>query len=110
MSNKPRIFKRPQTSPEVSEAFDTPVIVCPVEAAADEPRMFYNPVTNEPFLFIGEKVVNEIKHVQLRNEITGDMLLLTEASILERFSEKEVNTGQVTKNRMMRLSRMFQRS
>jgi len=38
------------------------------------------------------------------------MLLLTEASILERFSEKEVNTGQVTKNRMMRLSRMFQRS
>ncbi|MDA9132692.1 hypothetical protein N9K58_05455 [Alphaproteobacteria bacterium] len=103
-------FRRPQTSPEVSEAFDASVIVYPVEAAADKPRMFYNPVTNEPFSLVGEKILNEITHFQLRNEITGDMLLLTEASILERFSEKEVNTGQVTKNRMMRLSRMFQRS
>jgi len=104
------MLKRPQTSPEVSEAFDASVIVYPVEAAADKPRMFYNPVTNEPFSLVGEKILNEITHFQLRNEITGDMLLLTEASILERFSEKEVNTGQVTKNRMMRLSRMFQRS
>ena len=110
MSNNHVIFKRPQTSPEVSEAFDASVIVYPVEAAADKPRMFYNPVTNEPFSLVGEKILNEITHFQLRNEITGDMLLLTEASILERFSEKEVNTGQVTKNRMMRLSRMFQRS
>lgn len=94
----------------MSEAFDASVIVYPVEAAADKPRMFYNPVTNEPFSLVGEKILNEITHFQLRNEITGDMLLLTEASILERFSEKEVNTGQVTKNRMMRLSRMFQRS
>ena len=104
------MLKRPQTSPEVSEAFDASEIVYPVEAAADKPRMFYNPVTNEPFSLVGEKILNEITHFQLRNEITGDMLLLTEASILERFSEKEVNTGQVTKNRMMRLSRMFQRS
>ena len=104
------MLKRPQTSPEVSEAFDASVIVYPVEAAADKPRMFYNPVTNEPFSLVGEKILNEITHFQLRNEITGDMLLLTEASILERFSEKEVNTGQVTKNRMMRLRRMFQRS
>ena len=110
MSNNPIMLKRPQTSPEVSEAFDASVIVYPVEAAADKPRMFYNPVTNEPFSLVGEKILNEITHFQLRNEITGDMLLLTEASILERFSEKEVNTGQVTKNRMMRLSRMFQRS
>jgi len=110
LSNNPIMLKRPQTSPEVSEAFDASVIVYPVEAAADKPRMFYNPVTNEPFSLVGEKILNEITHFQLRNEITGDMLLLTEASILERFSEKEVNTGQVTKNRMMRLSRMFQRS
>ena len=110
MSNNLTIFRRPQTLPEVSEAFDASVIVYPVEAAADKPRMFYNPVTNEPFSLVGEKILNEITHFQLRNEITGDMLLLTEASILERFSEKEVNTGQVTKNRMMRLSRMFQRS
>jgi len=110
LSNKPRIFKKPQTLSEGSERFDTPVIVDLIDAAADEPRMFYNPVTNEPFSLVGEKVLNEITHFQLRNEITGDMLLLTEAAILERFSENEVNTGQVTKNRMMRLSRMFQRS
>ena len=45
-----------------------------------------------------------------RNEITGDMLLLTETAILERFSEKEVDPDRVTKNRMIRLSRMFRLS
>jgi len=97
LSNNPIMLKRPQTSPEVSEAFDASVIVYPVEAAADKPRMFYNPVTNEPFSLVGEKILNEITHFQLRNEITGDKLILTETAILERFSEKDVNTGQVQK-------------
>ncbi|MDC0102674.1 hypothetical protein OAJ39_09830 [Alphaproteobacteria bacterium] len=110
MSNKPRIFKKSQTLDECSERFDTPVIVDLIDAAADEPRMFYNPVTNEPFSLVGEKILNEITHFQLRNEITGDKLILTETAILERFSEKDVNTGQVAKSRMIRLSRMFQHS
>ena len=110
MSNKPRIFKRPQTLAEVSEKSYTSVIVDIIDAAADEPRMFYNQVTGEPFSLVREKVLNEIKHFQLRNEITGDMLLLTETAILERFSEKEVDPDRVTKNRMIRLSRMFRRS
>ena len=107
MSNKPRIFKRPQTSPEVSEAFDASVIVCPVEAAADKPRILYSAVTNEPFLFIGEKVVNEIKHVQLRNEITGDMLLLSEEALKHKFSKEEVNPKEVADKRMAKLSGML---
>ena len=109
LSNKPRIFKRPQTSPEVSEAFDASVIVYPVEAAADKPRILYSAVTNEPFLFIGEKVINEIKHVQLRNEITGDMLLLSEESLKHKFSNEEVNPKEVADKRMTKVSNMLKR-
>ena len=110
MSNKPRIFKRPQTSPEVSEAFDASAIVDPIDAAADEPRILYSAVTNEPFLFIGEKVVNEIKHVQLRNEITGDMLLLSEEALKHKFSKEEVNPKEVADKRMTKVSNMLKRA
>ena len=109
MSNKPRISKRPQTSPEVSEAFDASVIAYPVEAAADKPRRLYNAVTNQPFLFIGEKVVNEIKHVQLRNEITGDMFLVSEEALEHKFSKEEVNPKDVANKRMAKLSGMLKR-
>ena len=109
MSNNPIIFKRPQTSPEVSEAFDASVIVYPVEAAADKPRRLYNAVTNQPFLFIGEKVVNEIKHVQLRNEITGDMLLLSEEALKHRFSNEEVSSKDIADKRVTKVSNMLKR-
>ena len=109
MSNKPRIFKRPQTSPEVSETFDASVIVYPVEAAADKPRILYSAVTNEPFLFIGGKVVNDIKHVQLRNEITGDMLLLSEEALEHKFSKEEVSSKDVADKRMTKLNNILKR-
>ena len=109
MSNNPRIFKRPQTSTEVSEAFDTLAIVYPVDAAADKPRVLYSAVTNEPFSLIGEKVVNEIKHVQLRNEITGDMLLLSEEALKHKFSNEELNPKDVADKRMTKLSSMLKR-
>ena len=109
MSNNHVIFKRPQTSPEVSEAFDASVIAYPVEAAADKPRRLYNAVTNQPFLFIGEKVINEIKHVQLRNEITGDMLLLSDEALKHKFSNEEVNPKEVADKRMAKVSNMLRR-
>ena len=109
MSNNPIIFRRPQTLPEVSEAFDASVIVYPVEAAADKPRILYSAVTNEPFLFIGEKVINEIKHVQLRNEITGDMLLLSDEALKHKFSNEEVNPKEVADKRMAKVSNMLRR-
>jgi hypothetical protein len=109
LSNKPRISKRPQTSPEVSEAFDASVIAYPVKAAADKPRILYSAVTNEPFLFIGKKVVNEIKHVQLRNEVTGDMLLLSEEALEHKFSKEEINPKEVADKRMTKVSNMLKR-
>jgi len=109
LSNNPIIFKRPQTSPEVSETFDASVIVYPVEAAADKPYILYSAVTNEPFLFIGEKVVNNIKHVQLRNQITGDMLLLSEEALKHKFSKEEINPKEVADKRMAKVSNMLRR-
>jgi hypothetical protein len=109
LSNNPLIFKRPQTSPEASEAFDASVIVYPVEAAADKPHILYSAVTNEPFLSIGEKVVNNIKHVQLRNEITGDMLLLSEEALKHKFSKEEINPKEVADKRMTKVSNMLKR-
>ena len=109
MSNKPTFFKRPQTSSEVSETFDASVIVYPVEAAADKPRILYSAVTNEPFLFIGGKVVNDIKHVQLRNEITGDMLLLSQEALKHKFSKEEINPKEVADKRMTKVSNMLKR-
>ena len=109
MSNNPIIFKRPQTSPEVSERLDASVITYPVEAAADKPRILYSALTNEPFLLIGEKVVNEIKHVQLRNEITGDMLLLSEEALKHKFSKEEINPKEVADKRMTKVSNMLKR-
>ncbi|MDA7809176.1 hypothetical protein N8974_00855 [bacterium] len=109
MSNNLTIFRRPQTLPEVSEAFDASVIVYPVEAAADKPRILYSTVTNEPFLFIGEKVINEIKHFQLRNEITGDMFLLSDEALKHKFSNGEVNPKEVADKRMAKVSNMLRR-
>jgi hypothetical protein len=109
LSNSPIILKRPQTSPEASEAFDASVIVYPVEAAADKPHILYSAVTNEPFLFIGEKVVNDIKHVQLRNEITGDILLLSEEALKHKFSKEEINPKEVADKRMTKVSYMLKR-
>ena len=109
MSNNPIILKRPQTSPEVSEAFDASVIVNLVEAAADKPRILYSAVTNEPSLFIGEKMVNGIKHVQLRNEVTGDMLLLSEEALEHKFSKEEINPKEVADKRMTKVSNMLKR-
>ena len=109
MSNNPIILKRPQTSPEVSEAFDASVIVNLVEAAADKPRILYSAVTNEPFLFIREKVVNDIKHVQLRNEVTGDMLLLSEEALEHKFSKEEINPKEVAEKRMAKVGNMLKR-
>ena len=93
----------------MSETFDASVIVYPVEAAADKPRRLYNAVTNQPFLFIGEKVVNEIKHVQLRNEITGDVFLISEEALEHKFSKEEINPKEVADKRMTKVSNMLKR-
>jgi len=52
-------------------------------------------------------VVNEIKHVQLRNEVTGDMLLLSEEALEHKFSKEEINPKEVADKRMTKVSNML---
>jgi hypothetical protein len=110
LSNDLRFLKRETTAAQMSETFETTEVVHPVQLAATELRMFHSEMTGETYAFTGKKVINKIDHIQLTNQITGDQLLLTESAILERFSEKEVNTDRITKSSMIKLSRMFQRS
>ena len=54
-------------------------------------------------------MVNDIKHVQLRNEITGDMLLLSEEALEHKFSKEEINPKEVADKRMTKVSNMLKR-
>jgi hypothetical protein len=109
LSNNPIIFKRPQTSPEVSEAFDASVIAYPLGLAKTEQRVLYSAVTNEPFSLVEEKVINGIRHARLINQKTGDVLLLSEESLRLRFTSEEQNPAEVAERRMIKLSQMFKR-
>jgi len=84
-------------------------IVYPLGLTGTEQRVLYSAVTNEPFSFVEEKVINGIRHARHINQKTGDVLLLPEESLKLRFTSEEKNPAEVAERRMIKLSQMFKR-
>ena len=66
-------------------------IVYPLGLTGTEQRVLYSAVTNEPFSFVEEKVINGIRHARHINQKTGDVLLLSEESLKLRFTSEKKN-------------------
>ena len=83
-------------------------IVYPLGLTGTEQRVLYSAVTNEPFSFVEEKVINGIRHARLINQKTFDVLLLSEESLKLRFTS-EKKPAELAERRMIKLSQMFKR-